>query len=155
MDTNTIEPEPEPEPLPDTAQFNRTTRLATRWNSKCNSSTTEEGVTIEYQIGGTEEGSWIPVEDGVIDGIENGETVYVRITDGEQSSNPQEITVRDETAPTVNVQLQGSNTTNSISVSVSAEDNETGMADSLTYTYYIKESSQGDESYTSPEEHAI
>ena len=152
VETNTIDPEPEPpEPLPDGTISIGEPQWQPGGTANVTVSTTEEGVTIEYQIGGTEEGSWTPVTGGTITGIENGETVYVRITDGEQSSNPQEITVRDETNPTVNVQLQGTTTTNSISVSVSAEDNETGMADSLTYTYYIKESSQGDESYTSPE----
>ena len=151
VDTNTIEPEPEPEPLPD----NTVTISQPQWQEDGTAtvivSTTEEGVTIEYQIGGTEEGGWTTVEGGAITDIENGETVYVRITNGEQSSNPQEITVKDETNPTVIVQLQGSATTNSISVSVSAEDKETGMADSLTYTYYIKESGQPDTSYTAPE----
>ena len=151
VDTNTIEPEPEPEPLPD----NTVTISQPQWQEDGTAtvivSTTEEGVTIEYQIGGTEEGGWTTVEGGAITDIENGKTVYVRITNGEQSSNPQEITVKDETNPTVIVQLQGSATTNSISVSVSAEDKETGMADSLTYTYYIKESGQPDTSYTAPE----
>ena len=152
VETNTIDPEPEPpEPLPDGTISIGEPQWQPGGTANVTVSTTEEGVTIEYQIGGTEEGSWTPVTGGTITGIENGQTVYVRITNGEQSSNPQEITVRDETKPTVNVQLQGTTTTNSISVSVSAEDNETGMADSLTYTYYIKESSQGDESYTSPE----
>ena len=149
VDTNTIEPEPDP--LPDGTISIGEPQWQPDGTANVTVNTTEPDVTIEYQIGGTDESRWIPVEGGTITGIENGQTVYVRITDGEQSSNPQEITVRDETAPTVNVQLQGTTTTNSISVSVSAEDNETGMADNVTYTYYIKESSQGDESYTSPE----
>ena len=151
VDTNTIEPEPEPEPLPD----NTVTISQPQWQEDGTAtvivSTTTPEVTIEYQIGGTEEGSWTAVSGGAITDIENGETVYVRITNGEQSSNPQEITVKDETNPTVTVSPQGSATTNSISVSVSAEDKETGMADSLTYTYYIKESGQPDTSYTAPE----
>ena len=149
VDTNTIEPEPEP--LPDNTITIGEPQWQTDGTANIAVNTTEDGVTIEYQIGGTDEDGWTTVEGGTITGIENGETVYVRITDGEQSSNPQETTVRDETAPTVTVQAQGTPTTNSISVSVSAEDKETGMADSLTYTYYIKESSQPDENYAAPE----
>ena len=151
IDTNTVDPDPVPEPLPD----NTITIGEPQWQpdgtANITVSSTEPDVTIEYQIGGTEEGSWIPVSGGTITGIKNGEIVYVRITDGEQASNPQSTTVQDATGPVVTVGLQGTATTNSISVSVSAEDKETGMADSLTYTYYIKESTQGDESYTAPE----
>ena len=149
VDTNTIEPEPEP--LPDGTITIGDPQWQEDGTASITVSTTEPDVTIEYQIGGTDEGSWTEVEGGTITGIENGETVYVRITDGDQASNPQEITVKDETNPTVTVSPQGTATTNSISVSVSAEDKETGMADSVTYTYYIKESSQPDESYAAPE----
>ena len=150
IDTNTIDPEPEPpEPLPDgTISIGEP-----QWNgdgtANVTVSTTEPDVTIEYQIGGTEEGSWIPVEDGTIEGIENGETVYVRITDGEQASNPQEITVQDTTAPIVTVTAQGSPSTNSITVTAVASDNESGMVASPTYTFQYKTSSQG--SYTTPD----
>ena len=37
-----------------------------------------------------------------------------------------------------------------MSISVNSSDNESGMADSLTYTYYIKQSTQGNESYLAP-----
>ncbi len=113
-------------------------------------STTEEGVTIEYQIGGTDEENWQPVEDGTITGVENGETIYVRITDGEKSSKPQEKKIEDIGNPVVTVSPDGT-TTNSISVSVNASDNESGMADNVIYTYYIKESTEPDSNYKSPE----
>ena len=41
----------------------------------------------------------------------------------------------------------GSPTSNSISVSVTAQDNESGMSASPTYTYYIKQSSEEDSAY--------
>ena len=56
-----------------------------------------------------------------------------------------QFTIEDTQAPTVNVTAQSEPTTNSISVNVQASDNESGMADSVTYTYYIKESTQGEE----------
>ena len=95
--TNTIEPEPEP--LPDNTISIGEPDWQENGTANVTVSTTEDGVTIEYQIGGTEEGKWTAVEGGTIEGIENGETVYVRITDGEQASNPQEKKVEDTTAP--------------------------------------------------------
>ena len=147
-ETNTIEPEPIPEPLPDGTISIGEPQWQPDGTANVTVSTTEPDVTIEYQIDGTEEGSWIPVSGGVIEGIENGETVYVRITDGEQASNPQEITVKDETDPTVTVTAQGSPSTNSITVTAQAVDNESGMVASPTYTFQIKQSGSG--SYTTP-----
>ena len=46
----------------------------------------------------------------------------------------------DNTPPTVTVTVQGT-TTNSITVNVTARDNETGMVSEPQYTYYIKETS--------------
>ena len=108
VDTNTIEPEPEP--LPDGTISIGEPQWQPDGTANVTVSTTEEGVTIEYQIGGTEEGKWTAVEGGTITGIENGETVYVRITDGEQSSNPQEKKVEDTTAPeNANIEINPAN----------------------------------------------
>ncbi len=148
-ETNTIDPEPEPPaPLPDNTISIGQPQWQGDGTANVTVSTTEEGVTIEYQIGGTDEGSWIPVEGGTITGIENGQTVYVRITDGEQANNPQETTVQDITNPTVTVSAQGSPSTNSITVTALASDNESGMVASPTYTFQYKTSGQG--SYTTP-----
>ena len=45
--------------------------------------------------------------------------------------------------------IQGT-TTNSITVNVVATDGQSGMKDNATYTYSIKQSTQGEESYTTP-----
>ena len=148
-DTNIIEPEPEPEPLPDNTISIGEPQWQDDGTANVTVSTTEPDVTIEYQIGGTDEGSWIPVEGDIIEGIENGETVYVRITDREQSSNPQSTIVQDITAPIVTVTAQGSPSTNSITVTVQAVDNESGMVASPTYTFQIKQNGAG--SYTTPD----
>ena len=130
VDTNTIEPEPEPEPLPD----NTVTISQPQWQEDGTAtvivSTTEEGVTIEYQIGGTEEGGWTTVEGGAITDIENGETVYVRITNGEQSSNPQEKKVEDTTAPeNANIEINPANVLvgESLTATVTHEDSGIGV----------------------------
>ena len=148
VDTNTIDPEPEPEPLPDGTISIGEPQWQEDGTANVTVSTTEPDVTIEYQIGGTEEGSWIPVSGGTITGIENSETVYVRITNGDQASNPQDTTVQDITAPIVTVTAQGSPTTNSITVTAQAVDNESGMKASPTYTFQYKASGAG--SYTTP-----
>ena len=131
VDTNTIDPDPEPpEPLPDGTISIGEPQWQPGGTANVTVSTTEDGVTIEYQIGGTDEGSWIQVTGGTIEGIQNGETVYVRITDGEQSSNPQSTTVSDTTAPEkANIEINpisvlvGENLT----ATVTHVDNETGV----------------------------
>ena len=102
--------------------------------------TTEEGVTIQYQIDGME-GQWIDYE-GPITGLNHGETVFAVITDGTNQSGHTTINILDQEAPTVTV-TQGSVTTNSIQVSVNSSDAEWGMLDSITYNYYIKQTSAG------------
>ena len=115
-------------------------------------STTETGYTLEYQKNGTS-GEWTKITSGnAITGLTDGDTIYARITDGTDTntSEVQQITVEDTKVPQVTVTANGSPTSNSISVNVKATDNESGMADNVTYTYYIKQSSQGDEGYTIP-----
>ena len=100
---------------------------------------------IEYQVG--DDGEWIEVgEDGKIPDLNPGDKVNIHLTDGENDGEDITITIEDKIPPTVSVTSTG-NTSNSVSVSVEASDNESGMASSLTYTYYIKQSSQNDDSY--------
>ena len=102
--------------------------------------TTETGVTIQYQIDGIE-GQWLDYK-GPITGLNHGQTVYALITDGTNQSGHTSIDILDEIAPTVTV-TQENVTTNSIQVSVSSSDAEWGMPDSVTYNYYIKQTSVG------------
>ena len=105
---------------------------------------------IEYQVNGTDDGSWTTVSGGTITGLNHGDNVNIRLTDGQNAGGYVTKEILDEVPPTVTVTAQGEPTSNSIAVSVSAQDNESGMASSLTYTYYIKQHSQGDESYLAP-----
>ena len=102
--------------------------------------TTETGVTIQYQIDGIE-GQWLDYK-GPITGLNHGQTVYALITDGTNQSGHTSIDILDEIAPTVTV-TQENVTTNSIQVSASSSDAEWGMPDSITYNYYIKQTSEG------------
>ena len=110
---------------------------------------TNQSYQIEYQVNGTE-GSWTTVSGGTISNLNHGDKVNIRLTDGQNSGGYVTKEIKDEVAPTVTVTSGGEPTSNSIAVSVQATDNESGMASSLTYTYYIKQSTQGDESYQAP-----
>ena len=111
--------------------------------------TTEPSFTLQYQVNGTD-GEWITITSGQsITGLEPGDTVYTKLTDGVNDSEIQQTTIEDTIPPAVSVSSNG-NTSSSISVNVQVADNQSGMADTVTYTYYIKQSSQGDESYQAP-----
>ena len=113
--------------------------------------TSEEGYTLQYQKGGIAEGSWINTTSGtVISGLKHGERVYGRLYDGTNGSKTANIDVQDLERPTVVVST-GTITTNSIGVNVQVADNESGMKEEVTYTYYIKKSGEEDSSYISPE----
>ena len=130
-ETNTIDPEPEPpEPLPDGTISIGEPDWQDDGTANVTVSTTAPDVTIEYQIGGTDENSWIPVVDGMIEGIENGETVYVRITDGEQYSNPQNKKIEDLAAPEkANIEVTPASVLigENLTAKVTHVDNETGV----------------------------
>ena len=149
-DTNTVETntiEPEPEPIPDGTITIGEAQWQEDGTANVSITSSEGGYVIQYQINGTDEESWKTVTDGVVTGVNHRDTVYARLTDGEQYSNPQNKKIEDTKAPVVTVTAQGSSTTNSITVTAQAVDNETGMVSSPKYTYYIKKSTEEDESY--------
>ena len=124
-----------------------------KWNAGKASvtvSTEREGFDLQYQIGNITEGNWTTIANGgTIDNLSYGQTVYARLWDGANESEPASITVDDQTVPVVTV-TPGGTTSNSITVSTSVIDNESGMTSAPTYTYSIKESGQEDSSYTTP-----
>ena len=106
---------------------------------------TETQYTIEYKINS---GNWTNYS-GAITNLNHGDKVTARLTNGTVTGPETTIEIKDENNPIVIV-TTGGTTTNSVTVSVSASDNESGMADNVTYTYYIKKTSEGDGSYSSP-----
>ena len=70
-----------------------------------------------------------------------GEYSNIMNGDGEVPEPP-----TDTTPPTVNI-VVGETTENSITITVNAEDKESGMIDSPKYTYYIKETTEEDSAY--------
>ena len=108
VETNTIEPEPEPIPEgtitigePDWQEDGTANVSVTSSESK---------YIIQYQINGTEEGNWKTVTGGVVTGVNHGDTVYARLTDGEQYSEIQNKKIEDITAPEkANIEINPAN----------------------------------------------
>ena len=103
---------------------------------------------IVYKVNGEE--SWEEYNGTSIQGLNHGDTVTACLTnEGQTTYGPEAtFTIQDTTNPTVTVTALGSPSTNSIAVTVQVIDNESGMKENPTYTYYIKQSGEG--SYTTP-----
>ena len=118
---------------------------STTWSGNKASVTvnTNTSYTIEYQVNSIA-GTWTTIANGgTISGLNHGDTVYARLTDGINAGQYASTSITDGTAPQVTV-TAGTTTSNSIAVSVTASDGQSGMADSLTYTYYIKKTTEGE-----------
>ena len=115
----------------------------TTWNNNKASVTvsTNTSYTIEYQVNSIA-GTWTTIANGgTVSNLNHGDTVYARLTDGTNAGDYASTSIVDGIAPTVTVN-KGATTSNSIAVSVTASDSQSGMASSLTYTYYIKKSTE-------------
>ena len=106
---------------------------------------TQTQYTIEYKINS---GSWASYS-GEIGNLSHGDKVTARLTNGTVAGPETTIEIKDENKPVVIV-TAGGTTTNSVTVSVSASDNESGMTENVTYTYYIKKTNEGDGNYNAP-----
>ena len=93
--------------------------------------TSETGYTLQYQIGGIAEGSWINTTSGsVIGNLQHGQIVYGRLFDGTNGSKTANIDVQDEIAPqqaTISLSGTSTNTEGSITATVTLTDNESGV----------------------------
>ena len=109
----------------------------------------DESLQLQYQIVANSEtqpveGSYQIIDNGgTVSGIKNGNVVYARLWDGKNGGKAASLEVRDTNPPTVNV-TEGTVGETSISVNVSASDNEAGMPDTITYKYYIKKNEDPD-----------
>ena len=125
------------------------------WNrgtAKVTINTSEEGYRLQYQIKDDEdnilnEKDWKDTTSGSeITDLIHGQTVYGRLYDGLNGTEPASLSIIDKLEPIVTV-TEGRTNTNSVTVSVQAVDNESGMIANPTYTYYIKKSAEGEEKY--------
>ena len=113
---------------------------------------TNTSYTIEYQVNSTS-GTWTKVNVGAVGGtnvtvsnLNNGDVVYARLTDGTNAGNYANVTIADLTVPTVTLTLSNA-TTNSITATANATDNESGIGLSATYKFSIKKTSEDDSNY--------
>ena len=108
---------------------------------------------IEYQINDTT-GTWIKGPAGsdagtstVVTGLNHGDTIYARLTDGSKSGNYTSITIVDNIIPDLEITTKVKSTTE-IEAEAIAKDNETGIDTSTaTYDFYIKEEGEDDTKY--------
>ena len=104
-----------------------------------------EGVTIQYRK--NSESNWTNYTSAV-PSLLHGDKVYARgVKGGETVINEKEFKIQDTIAPTVTI-ANTSSTTNSISATATATDNEAGMGSSTQYTFYIKKTAEADSAYT-------
>ena len=97
---------------------------------------TNTSYNIEYQLNGIS-GSWTGIQNGgTISNLEHGTTIYARLTDGNNAGDYTSMDIQDKTAPTATITINEI-TSESIKVTVAAQDNETGLATSETYAYYL------------------
>ena len=104
---------------------------------------TNTSYTLQYQVvaneGASSEENWQAVpEGGIIGNLNHRDVVYARLVQGSYYGEEASTTIKDETPPTIsNVAL--TSTENSVTVTVTASDNESGIGN---YTYTINGGSQ-------------
>ena len=92
--------------------------------------------SIEYQVNGTTDGSW--VQGKQVTNLNNGDIVYARINDGTTITEIQELEIKDEIKPEEFEVTTSDVTYESLKLSGSTVDNQTGLA---TYSYVAATSS--------------
>lgn len=99
--------------------------------------TDETVLKLQYQIDSFS-GSWTDISSGgKIEGLKHGQTVYAILTDGTNETEPASVSIKDTILPTVSQITTGAVTDNSITVTVIANDNESGLATTGTYKYFL------------------
>ena len=100
--------------------------------------TSEEGYTLQYQIGGIAEENWTDTTSGYeITGLTLGQTVYGRLFNGIEGSKTADITVEDLDAPSASWNFSNTNATigDRISATIVQTDAESGL--NITECRYV------------------
>ena len=125
------------EPLPEGAvQFS-----PVKWENGQASTTittSEEGYTLQYQIGGITEENWIETTSGYeITGLTLGQTVYGRLFNGTEGSKTADITVEDLDAPSASWLFTDTNVTTGarVAATIVQTDAESGL--NITECRYV------------------
>ena len=134
VDTNSVEEtntiDPEPDPIPDGTITIGDPQWQPDGTANVSVTSSEGSYIVQYQINGTAEESWQTVKGGIVTGVKHGDTVYARITDGEQYSNPQNKKIEDLAAPEkANIEVTPANVLigESLTAKVTHVDNQTGV----------------------------
>ena len=110
--------------------------------AKITINTSAEGYRLQYQIKNSgdstlNEGEWKDTTSGSeITGLTHGQTVYGRLYDGTNGTEPASASINDTEKPVVSNITTGEITTNSIQVTVTATDGQSGLAETDTYKFY-------------------
>ena len=94
-----------------------------------------ENLSIQYQIGGVAEENWTTGTQ--VTGLHHNDTVYARLTDGVNTGKEASVVILDDIPPVISNFVATSKTYNSITVTVTANDEQTGLATDKTYQYYL------------------
>ena len=106
--------------------------------------TDAEGVTIQYRK--NSDGNWTDYTTPV-PSLLHGDKVYARgVKDGETVISEKQFDILDKISPIVTI-ANSSSTTNSISVTATATDNEAGLGSNPQYMFYIKKTEEADSAY--------
>ena len=112
-----------------------------KWNSNGTaqiSLSTETGFEIQYS---KDRNSWTTYNGNIT--ANNGETIYMCLTDGLNKGEDYGLKVEDREGPEVTVE-RGETTSNSIRVQIQATDKVSGMPEDTRYNYYIKENGEAE-----------
>ena len=101
---------------------------------------TEPGCYIEYKIGADGD-TWTRIASGDEITLQLNDEVYVRVTDGTNVLKDAYRRIEDTTNPIISKVETSNVTSDSITVTVTAEDNESGLATNGTYKYYLNNGS--------------
>ena len=141
-ETNTVDPPPPVEEI--TGTVSKAGEIVWKnGTAKIELEASESGYTIQYKVNN---GTWLPYDGNNVSGLNNTDTIYVRLTDGTKTGPETIIKIEDNTPPIIR-EVSSSSETNRITLQVESEDKETGMEESPTYKYYIKKTIEGEESY--------
>ncbi len=100
---------------------------------------TDTTYMLQYQINSISD-SWQKLSNGgTVTGLKHGDTIYARLWDGENAGEHASKSIQDKIAPTINSFDVTKKDATSITVDVSAEDNQSGL---YSYTFQYKLSTE-------------
>ena len=93
--------------------------------------------SLEYQINSSS-GTWTPIGNGdTVGGLHHNDTIYARLVRGSYVGTMANTIIKDETPPTAGISVNTSDIThNSVKVTATASDNESGLATTNRYKFY-------------------